>query len=210
MEFGDDEVGQSNEIGESNDIKVILLGETGVGKTNLINVSVGKLFSSELNSSVSSTYVLKKFNKANKSYNLNIWDTAGQEKFRAMTKLFIKNSKIVIFVYAIDSKQSFEALQFWVSTIKESLGDEPILAIVGNKIDLYVDEEIKEIDVTNYAKKIGAKFELVSAKSNPQGFINFLEQLLDEYLKKNGINITESNFEIKTEKHQQKRKKKCC
>ena len=210
MEFGDDEIGQSNDLDESSDIKVILLGESGVGKSSLINVSVGKPFREQLESNVSSSFVQKKYYKANKNYNLYIWDTAGQEKFRALTKLFIKKAKIVIFVYAIDSKQSFEALQFWTTTIKESLGDEPILAIVGNKNDLYFHEQIKEIDATNYANNIGAIFTLASAKTDPQGFINFLEQLLDEYLKKKGINIRESSFEIKKEKLNKKTKKKCC
>ena len=205
-----EEIYQTNDIEENYEIKVILLGESGVGKSNLINVAVGKPFSSKLDSTVSSTFVLKKCIRGNISYNLNIWDTAGQEKFRALTKLFIKNSKIVIFVYAIDSKPSFEALQFWGSTIKESLGDEPVLAIVGNKLDLYLHEQIKEIDVENYAKEIGAQYILVSAKTNPQAFINFLEQLLDEYLKKSGTIIRESSFELKKEKYEKKSKKKCC
>ena len=83
-----------------------------------------------------------------------------------MTKLFVKNTKIVIFVYAINNKSSFESLKFWVSIVKEALGDEPILALVGNKSDLYVNEQISEKIGSNYAKEIGAKFTLASAKCN--------------------------------------------
>ena len=195
---------------ENNDIKVILLGESGVGKTCLINVTVGMNFSNELNSTSSSTFVNKKFIKNDQPYILNIWDTAGQEKFRSMTKLFIKSSKIVIFVYSIDNKNSFDSLPFWVSTIKEILGNEIIVALVGNKSDLYSNEEVKDADAQAYADTIGAKFKLVSAKMNAKGFIDFLDELLDDYLKNKRIKKNES-FEIKKEKHSKKKdKKKCC
>ena len=149
---------------EIKELKVILLGETGVGKTCLINVSVGKNFEELKTSTVSSSFVLKKFMKDNKEYILNIWDTAGEEKFRTLTKLFIKNSKIIIFVYSIDNKLSFDELSFWVSTVKELLGNEPILGLVGNKSDLYMNEQVKQDEARKYAEKIGAKYSFVSAK----------------------------------------------
>ena len=136
---------------EIKELKVILLGETGVGKTCLINVSVGKNFEELKTSTVSSSFVLKKFMKDNKEYILNIWDTAGEEKFRTLTKLFIKNSKIIIFVYSIDNKLSFDELSFWVSTVKELLGNEPILGLVGNKSDLYMNEQVKQDEARKYA-----------------------------------------------------------
>ena len=216
MEYSQDDTVHSSDLSESTDsnysntLKLILLGDTGVGKSSLISVSVGNQFSNTVPSTVASSFVPKKFYKGNRQYILNIWDTAGQEKFRAMTKLFVKNTKIVIFVYAINNKSSFESLKFWVSIVKEALGDEPILALVGNKSDLYVNEQISEKIGSNYAKEIGAKFTLASAKCNAKGFINFLEQLLDEYLQIKGINLTTS-FEIKKEKHKKKNsKKKCC
>ena len=216
MEYSQDDSVHSSELSESTDsnysntLKLILLGDTGVGKSSLISVSVGNQFSNIVPSTVASSFVPIKFYKGNRQYILNIWDTAGQEKFRAMTKLFVKNAKIVIFVYAINNKSSFESLKFWVSIVKEALGDEPILALVGNKSDLYVNEQISEKIGSNYAKEIGAKFTLASAKCNAKGFINFLEQLLDEYLQIKGFNLTTS-FEIKKEKHKKKNaKKKCC
>ena len=197
------------EVDELNNIKLILLGESGVGKTSLINVSVDKGFFNVVNSSLSCSFVQKKFQKGDKIYELDIWDTAGQEQFRALTKLFIKNTKIVIFVYAINNQLSFNELSFWVRTIKESLGNEVILGLIGNKSDLYMEQEINENIAIQYAKDIGAKFATVSAKTNPKGFITIIENLLDQYLESKGVNSTEKSFEIKQEKHK-KRKKKCC
>ena len=99
---------EENEENEETAIKVILLGESGVGKTSLINAAIGLDFDEKLSPTFSSSFVVKNFIKNNKKYNLNIWDTAGQEMYRSLTKLFIKNAKIVIFVYGIDNKVSFK------------------------------------------------------------------------------------------------------
>ena len=193
-------------------LKVILLGESGVGKTSLINAAIGMDFDSKFTPTISSSYVIKKFIKNNKTYNLNIWDTEGQEIYKSCTKLFIKNTKIVIFVYSIDNKESFENLKsYWVATKKEILGDETIYGLVGNKFDLFLKEQVQEIDASNYAEEIGAKFSLASAKTNKEGISDFLELLLDDYLgNKKQIDINTS-FELKKENYNKRKTKlKCC
>ena len=192
------------------DIKVILVGEPGTGKTSLINVAIGKMFTENSASTLISTFVQKKFNKDNKEYIMNIWDTAGQEKFRAMTKIFIKKSKIVILVYSINSKITFDGLKdYWLNTIKEALGDEPIIAMVGNKSDLFMEEQIKEEEAKEFANQNGIKFKLVSAKEDPDGFIDFLEELLDEFLRlnnKGSLKIETININSNSKKSE----KGCC
>ena len=205
---------QNEELEEdSNEIKVILVGEPGTGKTSLINVSIGQEFKEESNSTLSSTFVQKKYKKDGKEYNVNIWDTAGQEKYRSLTKIFIKDSKIVIFVYSIDSKPSFEGIKtYWVDTIKEALGDEPILGMVGNKIDLFMNEEVKESEAKEFAKTTGIEFELVTAKENPKGFIEFLNKLLDKYLDRNDIGSKRKSILINKDDNttEAEDKKGCC
>ena len=199
---------------EQNEIKVILVGEPGTGKTSLINVATGGKFSENMDSTIESTFVTKKIVKDNIEYSLNLWDTAGQEKYHSVTKLFLKNSEIVIFVYAINEKHTFEGMKsYWVNTIKESIGNDPILGIVGNKNDLFIQEDIKEEEANDFANTIGAKFKLVSAKTDPIGFINFLEELLDEFLKKKGLDVNKKdnaniNFNINFNIDKQKKKKK--
>ena len=194
------------------DIKVILVGEPGTGKTSLINVTVGQKFQEMSNSTLLSTFVPKKITKNGKEYVLNIWDTAGQEKYRAMTKIFIKNAKIVIFVYAIDTQVSFEGLKtYWVNTIKEALGTEPVLAIVGNKCDLFMKEEVKESEAKEFAKENGMAFKLVSAKEDPNGFVEFLKHLLDELLEKKDMGPKRKTIFInKDDLNEDMEEKKCC
>jgi len=182
---------------EGNDIKLILVGEPGTGKTSLINVAIGQEFKEESNSTLSSTFVPKKFKKDGKEYNVNIWDTAGQEKYRSLTKIFIKDSKIVIFVYAINSRESFDGIKsYWVDTIKEALGDDPVLGIVGNKCDLFMNEEVKENEAKEFAEEKGMQFQLVTAKENPKGFIQFLSKLLDIFLEKNDFGSKRNSIYI--------------
>ena len=199
----------SEDNDELDEIKVILVGESGTGKTSLINVAIGEKFDPSSQSTLLSTFVPKKYERNGKNYTLNIWDTAGQEKFRAMTKIFTKNSKIVIFVYSINNRESFEIMKtYWVKSIKESLGDEPIIGIVGNKSDLFLEEKVKEEEGKEFANHLNVNFKLVTAKEDPVGFVDFMGELLDEFLEKKGIKVKGNNFNINN-KPTVKKKKFC-
>ena len=185
---------------EITEIKAILLGETGVGKTNLANAAVDLRFDQNAKSTSNALYVQKKMIIFGKNYQLRLWDTAGQEKYRALTKLFYKDSKVVIFVYDITNKKSFTELNFWINEIKESLGDEPVLAILGNKNDL---EEMKEVDddmAQKFAEEKGMKFKVISTKDDPKSFKMFLRSLIKDYLtKKNGNIDGKNSFDLENE-----------
>ena len=193
-------------------IKVILVGDTGTGKTNLITVSAGFEFNSNSLTTTSCSYVQKIIVKNNKEYKINLWDTIGQEKYRSLTKIFLKDSKIVIFVYDITNRLSYNSLQFWKKIIDEVLGPTPVFGVVGNKKDLYLDEKVKEEEGEEFANKIGAKFLVTSAKNEAQRFSIFIESLLDEYLSKNiqpDENRLESIF-INKETKKKEKEEGCC
>ena len=194
------------------EIKVILVGETGTGKTSLINVAMGMKFQEGVEASTSAaSFVTKKINIGDKEYAINLWDTIGQEKFRSLTKIFIKDSKIVIFVYDITRLQTFKELDFWFKTIHDVLGDEPVLGIVGNKKDLIMKEQVNEEKAQKYAEDKNVPFKLTTAK-NSMGFITFLEDLLKKYIEKTGGKIETSNgkkLEDKKDNNNKKEKKWC-
>ena len=198
---------------EEQDIKVILVGEMGTGKTSLINVLMGGKFieGAEITTS-SASFVTKQMKIDNKLYSINLWDTIGQEKFRSLTKIFIKDSKIVIFVYDITRLKTFEELEFWFQTIKDVLGENVVLGIVGNKQDLFVKEEVKEEKVKKYAAEKKVPFKLTSAK-NPLSFTTFLEELLKTYITKYGVVVHNNTGGTKLEasiSREQKKDKGCC
>ena len=206
---------------ENNDraIKVILLGEAGVGKTNLIRRVMGLDFDKNLTSTVISSYCENDIIIEKLKYSYQLWDTAGQEKYHSLNKLFIKNSKIIIIIFSIDNRASFDKIDFWVNNTKEILGnDSYILSIVGNKSDLYEEQEIDDKTINEKVKELGIKYKLTSAAMKNSGFPNFLNELLTDYIKKynpRGI-PQEKSLILKRCKHTKKKKsflqslKNCC
>ena len=192
------------------EIKVILIGESGTGKTSLINATMGLKFKESVESTTTNSFSSKTVTIDNKDYVLNLWDTIGQEKFRALTKIFIKDSKIVILVYDITRKESFNELNYWLKMIQDILGEEPILGICGNKSDLFVKEQVKEEEVKKYSEEKQIPFKLTSAK-NPLSFNKFLEDLVKKYLEKHGVKVGNSGGKIDlNNKKQNNEKRKFC
>ena len=156
-------------------IKIILLGESGVGKTNLIRVSTGQEFEQNTMSSSSGSYKEGFYiSSTKKKYVYHLWDTAGQEAYRSLNKIFIKNAKVVMFVYAIDNEQSFKDLKYWIELAKTELGDDFVMGIVANKIDLFEEQQVKEEVAREFAKRQNIKYRATSALTEPLGFKSFL------------------------------------
>ena len=198
-------------------IKIILLGDSGVGKTNIILRYLKDEFNQNSISTIGTTFGVKELIRNNIAYNLNIWDTTGQEVYRSVTKLFIQGAKIVILVYCIDQKKSFESLDYWYNSIMEICGENVVLGIVGNKIDLFDDEEkveVTEEEGQKYADEKKAIFKLVSAKIDKKGIDSLFDQLFDKYIDEN-ITINSEKKEkgsivIDEQKTGKKNKKKYC
>ena len=197
---------------DNNGIKVILLGNSGVGKTSIINVATGGKFDMNENVTLSASYAMKKIRVNKQDYILNIWDTTGQEKLRELTKIFYSNSKIVIFVYDITSKESFTELDVWLKDIEEKLGTNFVKGVVANKTDLFLDEIVKNEEGEEYATSIGAKFlEFSAKKENPLKFEKFLVDLLLEYFKESTGEILGGRISLtKKSLLEGKQRKNCC
>ena len=194
----------------ANAIKIILVGDSGAGKTNLIAVASGQKFNTELLTTTTCSYMQMKVKIKGNEYKVNLWDTIGQEKYRSLTKIFFKNSKIVFFVYDITCRESFNSLQNWKKTIDDILGEEPLLGVVGNKSDLYLDEVVTEDEGKQYAESIGAKYIYTSAKNDSQSFIKFINELVEDYVtKKVTKKDDDEEIKINKKKHKKKDDKKC-
>lgn len=206
----------------SKGIKIILLGESGVGKTNLIRVSTGEEFEQNSMSSSSGSYKEGYYiTSTQKKYVYHLWDTAGQEAYRSLNKIFIKNAKVVIFVYAIDNEASFKELRYWIDLARAELGDDFVMGIVANKIDLYEEQQVREEVGIEFAKKENVKFRATSALTEPMGFKSFMEELLIDYIKKvdptckdevpeYGKTGNGNAFKLGNATEEKKKKIKCC
>ena len=198
------------------EIKVILLGDSGVGKTCIINRYINDEFNPNSKTTLGSNASSKVIKRGQVSYILNLWDTTGQEKYHSITNLFIKGSNIVILVYSINSLSSFEGLDFWYKSVQEKLeGENYVLAVVGSKSDLIEEEEevVSEEEAKKFAKEKNAIFKLVSSKEDPDGINNLFDNLLDELIKNDYLTENKSyviNRRNYRDGKKEKKKKNCC
>ena len=130
-------------------------------------------------------YSQKIYEKNGKKINLNLWDTAGQEKFRSLGRNFYKDSYIIIIVYDITNKNSFiNVKEIWYPEIKNYGEKFKIISLVGNKWDKYEEEEeVTEEEGSSFAKEINANFFLVSAHSG-DGIDHMFRTLADNFFDK--------------------------
>ena len=192
---------------EEEEIKVILIGDSNVGKTSLINVSVGSYFNPNEQVTISASCSSKKLMINDKKYNINLWDTAGQEEYRGIAQLFYKGAEIIILVYDISSLSSFNSLENWYEICEDTIGNEHIYGIVGNKNDLYLQSETNVNDAKKFAESKNAKFKLVSAKDDPKGFVDFLDELVINYKKISHVSRRETiRLDIKKNLNKNKNK----
>ena len=201
--------------------KVVLVGDSGVGKTCIIQRYVNNKYSDENESTYTSTYTYKKldYKKYNKSISFDIWDTAGQELYRALAKNFYLNASIGILVYDIRRKDSFDSLKdYWYEQLKVSGEDNMILGIAGNKCDLFTEEEVKESEARQFAQEIGAVFHLTSCKESI-GIDELFEECGQKFLEINNLISAENKNQNKNDKfglkndnskNNENKKKKCC
>ena len=181
----------------SNEIKAILVGKSGVGKTNLINTCAGFAFNSSSVPTMNNTFLQKRFNINKKEYIINLWDTISQEQYNSVNRLFYRNAEIVIFVFDVTKRDSLEELDHWIDIIKEELGTNFVCGIVGNKNDLFLDAQVNEDEANEFAKQRGMKCQFVSAKTDPNRFSEFIEKLITEPISANKLkdpkDITNNN-----------------
>jgi len=160
--------------------KVVLLGESGVGKTCIIALFINNTFEDNIMSTTGASYAGKTltFDEfQGKSIKFEIWDTAGQEKYRSLTKIFYKDAGVAILVYDITRKESFLEIQkYWYNQIKDFAPknisklkyinyfcNNVVIGLAANKSDLFDKEQVSEAEARSYAAEIGAVFKLTSA-----------------------------------------------
>jgi Ras-related protein Rab-1A len=204
--------------GDEEGIKITLLGNPGVGKTCIISKYVDDTFNEDNESTIGANYSEKIIKKNGKDIQLNIWDTAGQEKFHSLGKHFYKDSYIVCFVYDITNQESLDSLkEIWYPDLQKFGEKYTVLAVVGNKCDLYESDNLaNEEQAKAFAKEINATFMLTSAK-NGDGIEKLFSTLTDIYL---GPEFSEKakelkrnrgkSFSVSNQQQQKSEKSGCC
>ena len=194
-----------------NEIKIIVVGSIAVGKTCLIaHYQTGK-FLSEIPSTCGSSFVQKKAIINGKKYTLNLWDTAGQEKYDSLTKIFTKNANVIILVYSIVDKKSFQSLNKWLNLVKEINGEDGYaIGVAANKSDLYKQSVVPDSQGQEYAKKIKAIWKSTSAKDEDRGIEELIEELVKIYIEKVKERNNPEFIKLNNNKENKKKEGGCC
>ena len=171
-------------MNEPEAIKVVLVGESGVGKTSIISQFTAHKFDPHRETSLSAQFISKtvEFQDLGKAIKFDIWDTVGQEKYRSLAEIFYRDAKVIVFVYDITTAYSFEELKkYWYEETKTKSTGNPLLAVVANKIDLYNDQKVSNNEGMAFAEEIGAIFQTTSAQSD-SGISTLFDNIGKTYL----------------------------
>ena len=171
------------EENEPPSIKITLIGNPGVGKTCIISKYLDNVFEENSSSTIGANYTEKVIKKNNKEYQLDIWDTAGQEQFQSLGKHFYKDSYIVCLVYDITSQESLDSLkEIWYPNLLKYGEKYTVLAVVANKSDLYeTDDLANEKQAKEFANEIKGIWMSTSAKTG-DGIDKLFDTMVDKYL----------------------------
>ena len=209
--------------------KIVLLGETGVGKTSIITRYIANSFSQVVMTSTGSSFFSKKIEiNENKRVKLQIWDTAGQEKYRSLAKIFYQSASVAILVYDVTLKNTFDNLkEFWAGEVKTNAPEDIILAIAANKSDDYINQQVDNQEGKDLAKSLNAIFVCTSAKLGngiddlfrmvAEKFIDPEKNIAESYMNKNEILEQQNKIQLEEVRIRQQnyeknkaKKRKCC
>ena len=196
-------------------LKLLLLGDSSVGKTSILLKYISNKFDESSISTVGVDYMDKIIDYNKFKIKLQIWDTSGEEKFRTITKNFYRNADGLLVVFDLTKKESYDHIKSWLDEAKEN-NDKLKTILIGNKLDLK-DERIVAIDVAKqFAEKNNLKYIETSAKDGTninesfQTIIDLLfdgkssEEILHEFTKQDSsLSVVDDSMEVK-------KKKACC
>ena len=195
-------------------IKVVLLGEAGVGKTSIIHQFTYHKFDPDCISSISAQFISKTIEyQGYGAIKYDIWDTAGQERYRSMAKIFYKDARVIVFVYDITSESTFDGMKdYWYEQTKINCEKDAILAVVANKNDLHGEQVVSDEVGQQFADDIGAIFQSTSALSESginKLFDNIGRKIIDpDFDYKDSDKVAKANYDKKQNKQKDEEKDK--
>ena len=199
---------KGEEDGEFYLYKVVLVGESGVGKTSIINRYVMDKFANEFFPTTIRSSFQKKLNVGNKNLNFTIWDTCGQEQYRSMTKDFYRNAVICLLVYDITNQKSFQEVKaFWFDDAIKNRGKEIIFGLAGNKSDLQ-EKKVSDEEASDWAQANNVIFGLTSAAES-RGIDDLFKRLASKLIETEKKEKPEKKLKLEDNKRKGNEKKWC-
>ena len=198
-------------------VKVVLVGDSGVGKTNIMSKYLKNQFREDSKATVGVEFGSKQFSVEGHQIKAQIWDTAGQERYKAITSAYYKGAKGAFIVYDITRKNTFETVNKWVSDITTAADKKITLILIGNKNDLEDQRQVTKEVGEEKAKELGLAFMETSACSG-ENLDKAFQMMINEIYKKYQEDVVgetqestvQQGKDITLDKTKGKQKKKCC
>ncbi len=143
--------------------KIVLIGDSSVGKTNILSKYISDEYDPDTQATIGVELSTKNYTFDNNEVKVQIWDTAGQEKYRSITSSYYKGAHGCLLVYDITRKATFENIDKWLAEIKLSSNNEINMVLIGNKCDLEDKREVSIEEAQNKAKLLNMAFMETSA-----------------------------------------------
>ena len=206
-------------------LKYIVIGDSAVGKSNLLLRYAHDRFNDEYQATIGVEFGAKNVEINDQIYRIQIWDTAGQENFRSITRAYYKNSVCALVVYDITNRESFNHIQSWIEDCKTQSPKTVLLVLVGNKSDLNSERQVNYDEGMELANKNKMLFYETSAKVGTNVDEMFLKSAksIDEKIKqgfydlesdncgiKSRMNSSIRNISIDDDVEEDTEKRKCC
>ena len=197
--------------------KLIFLGDQNVGKSCILNRFMNDVFIEEYQATIGLDFQSKNVQIDNQDIHLLLYDTAGQEKFRSLIPMYTRDANIILLVYDISSKESFEHLPDWLKDLNNINKNDVIFALVGNKNDLADNRQVTFEEGEKYAKENDFIFQEVSAKTG-DGFSELFYKNLFEKIRvkfrpggqQPASEVKDIKFNIEQDAKKTEKRRKCC
>ena len=209
--------------------KLIVVGDANTGKSSILNRFANNIFEEHYQATIGLDFISRSYNIHNQEIRLVLYDSAGQEKFRSLIPMYIREAHIILLVYDISNKNSFDSIPIWFSDVLNVKNDEAVFGLIGNKNDLNDEREVTYEEGKKLADEKNIIFGEVSAKSGNNIKEFFYDKIFEALYKKfknkfknddennnnfentESFTIPESNIHIDEIKDNKKpKKKKCC
>ena len=185
--------------------RAVTIGDTSVGKTSITNRLIENTFNQYEPSTIGANYQPYISVVNDQKVEIQIWDTAGQEKFKSLAPIYFRNASAAIAVFSVTSRKSFEGLEKWIESFIETAGSTAMVFIAANKIDCTDEIEVPIEEARNYAEERSYKFFVTSAKTG-----DGIKELFDELAKDLQKTKEKKESSSKTLVSPKKDKKNCC
>ena len=186
----------NQEINPDFAFKVVILGESGVGKTSLVKYEIQNSFITNNDSTIIFEHSFKNFSIMGKNVRLQIWDTCGKEMYRSSVQNFYRSALCIFVVFSLESLDSFNKVNQWIEEIKENNSEEYILVLVGNKSDLTPPRKVEKDVIEEYCKSNGIENYFEVSSKNGENVHELFKTVVKQLFLKFALPIINDNREI--------------